>query len=442
VSDLQLPLEATPEDDAQDGLPGPYAVGDYAAALRTRLRDFARVQLVGEIANLRPPTRARAYFELRDAAGAIPCAMWRNDWDRLGALTDSLADGAQVIVSGGCDYYPGSASASPSFSFSVATLRVAGEGDLLAQIERRRRALGADGLLDRQRALDRPLLPRTIGVVCGESGKAREDVLAGLARRGWSGRVVWAFTPVQDRHAAPQIGAALRDLAATGAVEVIVVARGGGSLTDLLAFSDELLCRTVALLPVPVIASIGHHTDRTLLDEVAAVSCSTPTHAAEAAVPLHCLDARFTLRDAAARLQRHAAEGVIRRARALAALSRAPAAHLERQRRALHQTLRELRAASRRLLAEQRARSARRVQALDRSRTRAQADCITRRPAELERLRLALTAHDPARTLARGYAMVEDAASRPITTAAAARAAGAVVIRFSDDAVAARIEGE
>jgi exodeoxyribonuclease VII large subunit len=442
VSDLQLPLEATPEEDAQDGLPGPYAVGDYAAALRTRLRDFARVQLVGEIANLRPPTRARAYFELRDAAGAIPCAMWRNDWDRLGALTDSLADGAQVIVSGGCDYYPGSASASPSFSFSVATLRVAGEGDLLAQIERRRRALAADGLLERQRALERPLLPRTIGVVCGESGKAREDVLAGLARRGWSGRVVWAFTPVQDRHAAPLIGAALRDLAATGAVEVIVIARGGGSLTDLLAFSDELLCRTVALLPVPVIASIGHHTDRTLLDEVAAVSCSTPTHAAEAAVPLHCLDARFTLRDAAARLQRHAAEGVIRRARALAALSRAPAAHLERQRRALHQTLRELRAASRRLVAEERARSARRGQALDRTRTRAQADCVTRRPAELERLRLALAAHDPARTLARGYAMVEDESNRPITTAAAARSAGAVVIRFSDDAVAARIEGE
>jgi exodeoxyribonuclease VII large subunit len=442
VSERQLPLEAAPDDDAHDGLPGPYAVGDYAAALRAKLRDFTRVQLVGEIANLRPPTRARAYFELRDAAGAIPCAMWRNDWDRLGALTDSLTDGAQVIVSGGCDYYPGSASASPAFSFSVATLRVAGEGDLLAQIERRRRALAADGLLERQQALPRPLLPRTIGVVCGETGKAREDVLAGLARRGWAGRVVWAFTSVQDRHAAPQIGAALRDLAATGAVEVIVVARGGGSLTDLLAFSDELLCRTVALLSVPVIASIGHHTDRTLLDEVAAVSCSTPTHAAEAAVPLHCLDERLALRDAAQRLQRHAAEGVIRRARLLAALSRAPAAHLERQRRTLHQTLRELRAASRRLIAEERARTTRRVQALERSRTRAHGDCVARRPAELERLRLALAAHDPARTLARGYAMVEDGASRPITTAAAAKAAGAVVIRFTDDAVAARIEPE
>ena len=265
-------------------------------------------------------------------------------------------------------------------------------------------------------------------------------MLAGLARRGWAGRVVWAFTSVQDRHAAPQIGAALRELAGTGAVEVIVIARGGGSLTDLLAFSDELLCRTVALLAVPVIASIGHHTDRTLLDEVAAVSASTPTHAAEAAVPLNCLDARVALHGAAARLQRQAAEGVIRRARALAALSRAPAAHLERQRRTLHQSLRELRAASRRAVADERAGTMRRVRELGRARERAVRDCATRRPADLERLRLALAAHDPARTLARGYAMVEDRSGGPVTTAAAATAAADVVIRFADDAVAARIE--
>jgi exodeoxyribonuclease VII large subunit len=442
VSDAQLPLETAPDEGEQIGLPGPYAVGDYAAALREKLRGFARVQLVGEVANVRPPTRARAYFELRDADGAIACAMWRNDWDRLGPLAQALTDGTQVIVSGGCDYYPGSASASPSFSFSVSSLRIAGEGDLLAQIERRRRALAADGLLERQQALARPLLPRSIGVVCGETGKAREDVLAGLARRGWAGRVVWAFTSVQDRHAAPQIGAALRELAASGEVEVIIIARGGGSLTDLLAFSDELLCRTVALLPVPVIASIGHHTDRTLLDDVAAVSCSTPTHAAEAAVPLHCLEARVALRAAAARLKRQSAESIIRRARALAALSRAPAAHLERQRRTLHQTLREVRAASRRVVAEAQTDTLRRARELDRSRGRARADCAVRRPGELERLRLALGAHDPARTLARGYAMVEDDAGAPITTAAAAKAAASVVIRFTDDAVAARIEPE
>jgi exodeoxyribonuclease VII large subunit len=439
VADTPLPSEIPLEGSE---LPGPYAVGEYAAALRGKLRSFAHVQLVGEIANLRPPTRARAYFELRDAGGAIPCAMWRNDWDRLGALVDALADGAQVIVAGGCDYYPGSASASPSFSFSVSTLRVAGEGDLLAQIEQRRRARAADGLLERQRELRRPVLPHTIGVVCGETGKAREDVLAALARRGWAGRLVWAFTPVQDRHAAPLIGAALGELAGTGEVDVIVVARGGGSLTDLLAFSDEVLCRTVALLSVPVIASIGHHTDRTLLDEVAAVSCSTPTHAAEAAAPLNCLDARRDLAARARRLRDHAREGLISRARLLTALSRAPAAHLARHRGALHQSLRELRAASRRIVGDERARTAIRARTLGRCRESAIRDCGVRRPGELDRLRLALAAHDPERTLARGYALIEDEAGEPVVSAAAARAAGRVRVRFADDTVAATVETE
>ena len=129
----------------------------------------------------------------------------------------------------------------------------------------------------------------------GERGKARDDVLAGLRRRGWAGRLVWAFVPVQDRHAAPRIAGALRELAAIPEVEVVIVARGGGSLADLFAFCDEALCRTVALLRVPVISSVGHHTDRTLIDDVAAVCCSTPTHAAEAAVPIDCNAARADL---------------------------------------------------------------------------------------------------------------------------------------------------
>jgi exodeoxyribonuclease VII large subunit len=435
--------EPLPIEDPASELPGPYAVGVYAKALRDRLRAFAHVQVIGEIANLRPPARTRVYFELRDADGALPCAMWRNDWERLGAVAQTLADGAQVIVEGGCDYYAGSASASPAFSFNVRTIRVAGEGDLLAQIERRRQALAADGLLDRQRALARELLPRTIGIVCAKGGKAGDDLRAALERRGWAGRIVWAYAPVQDRNAAPRIGAALRELAASGEVGVIVVTRGGGSPTDLLAFSDELLCRTVALLPVPVIASIGHHTDHTLLDDVAAASCSTPTHAAEEAVPLNCVEARAELLARANRLRRHAREGILARARLLAAMSRAPAVHLERHRRALHQTLRELRASSRRLLAQERALSGRRTVTLERLREGARRDCAVRRPAELERLRLALAAHDPQRTLARGYALVEDPASGdPVSSASAARAARRVRLRFADDAVAARIEEE
>src|SRR5206468_13020413 len=189
-----------------------------------------------------------------------------------------------------------------------------------------------------QKAMPRPALPRSIGVVTGEGGKARDDVLAGLARRGWAGRLVWAFAPVQDRHAAPAITRSLQDLAACGDVEVIVVARGGGSLADLFCFCDETLCRTVAMLPVPVIASVGHHTDRTLLDDVAAASCSTPTHAAETAVPCHCGEARARLAARAGRLAVHARRAVIERARHLAHLSRAPGEHVARERRALHQT--------------------------------------------------------------------------------------------------------
>jgi len=423
-------------------LPGPFPVGRYASGLRDQLRSFARVQLSGEISGLRPPTRTRAFFELRDADGALPCSMWREDWERLGELTAGLADGVEVVVAGGCDYYPGSASASPAFSFAVRDLRIAGEGDLLAQIAQRRRALAADELLERQRSLPRHALPRTIGVICGERAKAGDDLLAALERRGWRGRIVWAFAPVQDRHAAPRIAAALRELVACAGVDVIVVTRGGGSLTDLLAFSDETLCRTVALLAVPVIASIGHHTDRTLLDEVAAVSCSTPTHAAEAAVPLNCVDARLGLAVAARRLRDHARDGLIARARLLTALSRAPAAHLARHRRALHQSLRELRAASRRLAGDERARTGVRAGTLARCRDAAIRDCAVRRPAELERLRLALAAHDPQRTLARGYALVEDAAGEPVTSAVAARAAGRLRLRFADDAVSASVEGE
>ena len=123
--------------------------------------------------------------------------------------------------------------------------------------------------------------------------------------RGAAGRdgVVWAFAPVQDRRAAPAITRALQDLAATGEVDTIVVARGGGSLADMFAFCDETLCRTVALLAVPVISSVGHHTDRTLIDDVAAVACSTPTHAAEQAVRIHCDEARTQLARSGARLR-------------------------------------------------------------------------------------------------------------------------------------------
>jgi exodeoxyribonuclease VII large subunit len=152
------------------------------------------------------------------------------------------------------------------------------------------------------------------------------------------------------------------------------------------------------------------------------------------------VDARLALAASARRLRDQARDGLISRARLLTALSRAPAAHLDRHRRALHQSLRELRASSRRAGAEERARTLARAQTLARLRGGAIRDCAVRRPAELERLRLALGGHDPQRTLARGYALVSDSAGEPVTSAAAARAAGRVSVRFADAALDATVD--
>jgi exodeoxyribonuclease VII large subunit len=460
-------------------LTGPWPVGRYAAALRDQLRAFTRVQVFGEVFSFKTG-RAKVWFELRDGSGALPCSMWRDDFEALGL--GPLADGVQVVAAGGCDYYPGSHTASPAFSFAVTAVRIAGEGDLLAQLERLRRVLYSEGLFEPQKRLPRAALPRTIGVVCGEHGKARDDVVAGLRRRGWGGRVVWAFAPVQDRHAAAAITRALQDLAACAGVDAIVVARGGGSLADLFAFCDETLCRTVALLPVPVISSVGHHTDRTLLDDVAAVACSTPTHAAEAAVPVDCRAARASLARSAARLQgagrrtvaaraslarsaarldRLARRAIVERARSLAALSRAPAAHVARHRARLHQHLRELRASARRGVAGgsrvtsaraaalarkaaaaslARSRGSLRARAESAALERSATAAVERRRRDLDRLRLALAAHDPQRTLERGYALVEDRDGGPITSAGAARAEPALTLRLHDGRVPVRPE--
>jgi exodeoxyribonuclease VII large subunit len=372
--------------------PGPFAVGLYARKLREELRRRARVLLIGEVAGV-SLSKVQVYFELRDGEGAVPCAIWLNDFAKAGLPEGALRDGVEVVVAGGPDYYPGGAHSSPSFAFRATHVRLAGEGDLLARLEALRKQLRAEGLFELQKQLVRPLLPRMIGVVTAEAGAARRDLLAGLARRGWAGTVVWAFAPVQDRHAAPAIAGAVQDLAARPEIEAIVVTRGGGSLADLWAFCDETLCRTVAMLRVPVISAVGHERDATLIDDVAAVACSTPTHAAEAAVPLDCNAARGGLQRSAAALQR-AAGRIVDRPLAQAWIDR-----------------------------------------LDRS----AAASLERRRTAIRHVGVALRAHDPERTLERGYALAETREGEPVTSAEAARAAARVRLRFSDGRVGATI---
>src|SRR3954447_2513587 len=315
------------------------------------MRERARVQLIGEVTGV-GRSKVQAYFELRDSEGAVPCAIWLNDLEKAGLDGAGLRNGAEVVIAGGPDYYPGGGQASPNFCFRATEVRLAGEGDLIARLEALRKQLRSEGLFELQKQLRRPRLPKTIGVVTAETGAARRDLLAGLERRGWGGIVVWGFAPVQDRHAAPAIGRALQDLAARPEVEAIVVTRGGGSLADLWAFCDETLCRTVAMLRVPVISAVGHERDSTLIDDVAAVACSTPTHAAEAAVPLDCVAARESLERCALALRRSGEGAIAGRSRHLGALARGPARALQRQRPDLNQKIREIRAAAERGLAE------------------------------------------------------------------------------------------
>ncbi len=442
-------------------MPGPFPVGRYARKLEEEMRRRARVSLIGEVTGL-SRSKAQAYFELRDPEGAVPCAIWLNDLEKLDLPEGGLRDGSEVVIGGGPDYYRGSAQASPAFFFRATQVRLAGEGDLLARLDALRKQLRAEGLFELQKQLGRPCLPKTIGVVTAETGAARRDLLAGLQRRGWAGAVVWAFAPVQDRRAAPAIAGAIQELAARPEVEAIVVTRGGGSLADLWAFCDETLCRTVALLRVPVISAIGHERDSTLIDDVAAVACSTPTHAAEAAVPLDCNVARQRLERCAASLHRSGEGAVGARTRHLAALARGPARALRRERAALNQKTREIRAAAERGVAERASfqrrialvvldRTARRAatgsaseEALNRRRSRALERSATaslrQRREALRRVAMALRAHEPERTLERGYALAEDATGKPVTSAAAAVAAGRVRLRFADGGVGAEIE--
>lgn len=427
------------------------------------MKKRARVQLMGEVTGV-GRSKKQVFFELRDSQGAVPCTMWLNDFERAKLPEGALRDGAEFVVAGGPDYYVGGSQASPSFSFRATHVRLAGEGDLLAQLEALRKQLRAEGLFELQKQLRRPALPKTIGVVTAEGGAARRDLLAGLERRGWRGTVVWAFAPVQDRHAAPAIGVALTDLAARPEIEAIVVTRGGGSLADLWAFCDETLCRTVALLRVPVVSAVGHERDSTLIDDVAAVACSTPTHAAEAAVPVDCNAARRGLERAVGSIRRSGESAVANRARHLGALARGPARALQRERSQLNQKIREIRAASERGLAERgtfqrriatvvlgRARrrgvertaaavaeERRRGAAIERSAARA----LQRRRQALERIALTLRAHDPERGLERGYALAETSGGEPVTTARGAVAAGAVRLRFADGRVEAEVGKE
>ena len=148
-----------PQGRAAPDLPGPFAVGTYARKLQGWMRERARVQLIGEVTGV-GRSKVQAYFELRDGEGAVPCAIWLNDLEKAGLDGGALRDGAEVVIAGGLDYYPGGGQASPNFCFRATHMRLAGEGDLIARLEALRKQMRAEGLFELQKQLAPPGLAK------------------------------------------------------------------------------------------------------------------------------------------------------------------------------------------------------------------------------------------------------------------------------------------
>ncbi|MGL6043064.1 MAG: exodeoxyribonuclease VII large subunit, partial [Sandaracinobacteroides sp.] len=433
-----------------------FSVSELATSVRRTLEDrFGLVRVRGEISGYKAYASGHGYFDLKDSDAVIAGVIWKGNIQRLGFRPE---DGLEVIATGKLSSYPKSS----KYQLVVERMEVAGVGALLKQIEERRQRLEAEGLFDRARKPARPFLPTHIGVITSPQGAVIRDILHRLADR-FPRRVTLWPVPVQGDAAAARIAAAITGfnaMPAAGRPDLLIVARGGGSIEDLMAFNDEAVVRAAAASAIPLISAVGHETDITLIDFASALRAPTPTAAAELAVPVRA-ELVETLADLGLRAQRGE-----RRARALkrerlqglgARLPRPVAlAGLARQRlddaserlpRALSGQARLLRA---RLRADAGRLTPRLLWALvGRDRARLEAPRVTPNPALL-RARLAAaraalasgfrlaTSLSPQAVLSRGFALVRLPDGTLARSVAAAAAAAQVRIVFADGELAAK----
>jgi exodeoxyribonuclease VII large subunit len=252
-----------------------YPVRELVAAVRTQVeRAFTDIYVEGEISNYRPADSGHLYFTLKDGSAQLRVVMWRTQ-ARL--LRFRPENGLQIIARGRVTIYDERG----DLQFQAEYLEPKGAGALQIAFEQLKAKLAAEGLFDPTRKRPIPALPRRIGVVTSPRGAAIQDILNILRRRHESVSVLIYPTQVQGEGAAAEVSAGVRYFNRHGKVDVIVVARGGGSFEDLFAFNDEALARTIAAAHVPVISAVGHETDFTICDFVADLRAPTPSAAAE-----------------------------------------------------------------------------------------------------------------------------------------------------------------
>ncbi|WP_333590969.1 exodeoxyribonuclease VII large subunit [Brevundimonas sp.] len=449
-----------PAAPARDNNP-PQTVSELSFALKRTLEDrFGHVRLRGEISKVNRHASGHVYLTLKDDKAAIDGVVWKGSTRGLGVQPET---GLEVIVTGKITSYP----ARSSYQIVIETMEAAGAGALLAQLERLKSKLRDEGLFETARKRPIPAFPSVIGVITSPTGAVIRDILHRIAER-WPCRVVVWPVVVQGDAAAGQVAAAVRGfdaLSADGPLprpDVIIVARGGGSVEDLWAFNDETLARTVAAAATPIISAVGHETDTTLIDFVSDRRAPTPTGAAEMATPV-LADLRYAVAELSGRLARAGGRLVEDRRTRLRAAARGLPARPE-DLLALPQQRLDL--AGSRLFSALQLNTIRHGQALARTtgrlnrnlldhaiqrrgdRLEALSHRLGRWPQRIERdgerlaaLARALSNLDPAKPKP-GFARVEDADGRWIAQAAGLTAGQTVNLVFPDGARGARIDGD
>jgi exodeoxyribonuclease VII large subunit len=450
----RLLAEAAPGDNAPA-----LSVSELSFALKRSVEDrFGLVRVRGELSGVKRAASGHFYFALKDENALLDGVMWKGNVSRLPFRPE---DGLEVVATGKLTTYPGRS----KYQIVADRMEIAGAGALMALLEQRKRQLAAEGLFAPERKQVLPYLPRVIGVVTSPTGAVIRDILHRLADRCPTRVIVWPVL-VQGEGAAAQVAAAVRgfnELAPGGPIsrpDLLIVARGGGSIEDLWAFNEEIVVRAVADSEIPTISAVGHETDTTLCDFAADVRAPTPTAAAEIAVPVLAELSALT-RELGLRASRAIWRDQERARERLAALSRLlppPERVIEQKQqrlddladrlpRALHnRTLRakgeldRLAGALRPALLHARIDQAQTRLAATSPKPQALIQRIDRDRQRLDALWRLATSLSPDRVLERGYARVEGPDGHAVTTAAQAKKAGRMKLHFADGAVDVRTD--
>ncbi|MBW0144178.1 exodeoxyribonuclease VII large subunit [Sphingomicrobium clamense] len=426
----------TPGDNA-----GAMSVSEVSGALKRTVEGaFARVRVRGEISGWKRAASGHCYLALKDDKAVLDAVMWRGTAQRLAFAPE---DGAEVVATGKLTTYPGRS----KYQIVVDALELAGQGALMALLDKRRRQLAAEGLFAEERKKPLPYLPRTIGVVTSPTGAVIRDILHRLEDRFPTHVVLWPVV-VQGEGAADKVAAAIRGFDSLGQggpvprPDLLIVARGGGSIEDLWAFNEEVVVRAAADCSIPLISAVGHETDTTLIDYASDRRAPTPTAAAEMAVPV-----RRELAAYVGEQGRRAGDALSRR------LDRAGERFdLVRERLPEGESLfalpnQRLDDAVRRLgrgLRERATEAAGRLSGwtgrLDASRLLG--NRLSDDARRVENLYRQMTLLHPERPLSKGFARVEGADGKTIMSAKAARAAASLKLHFADGAMDAVPSGK